>query len=121
MAQGIRRNKPNAWYGAQPGGAVAELLSVDVGADRLLKQIVGHGDERAVTASVIEQRAAGACRCQLASQREATAMTPRNDGVAAEDLFAGIVPGFDQLFGWRVHRGNEKEVLPMARAGMSGN
>jgi hypothetical protein len=96
-AQGIDRQKADVGQHAEALAASANLLGVDVGADRLGKRVVRQADERAITAAVIEQRAAGVPGGQLTGEREAASMAPGDSGVAAEDLLASVVPLPEQV------------------------
>ena len=82
VAQLLDRREATSVHTVQPSPAVAQLLDVDVGANRFAKEIVRERDEGSVAAAVIEQRPAGARRGELARQRKPAAMTPGNDRVA---------------------------------------
>ncbi len=103
LAQRFGRGEPHPWQFAEPGVAVAQLFDVDVRRERLAEEIVHQCDEGSIAAPVVEQRAAGSRRRELPGEREAPPMAPRNDAIAAEDLFTGVMACFEQFLGWRRH------------------
>ena len=80
--------------------AVVVLPPIDVATRRIRKQIANLGQERAVTASVVEQAPAGVRLDNFACKAEAATMAPCDDRAARENLLARVMPGlnaFDQL------------------------
>jgi hypothetical protein len=76
---------------AKPPLAFRDLSGIDVGANRLAEVRVRHGDERAVTAAVVEQASARVRVRERPRKGETAAVTPRDDAARAVDLLAGVI------------------------------
>ena len=80
--------------------AILVLPRIDVAARRIRKQIADLRQERAVTASVVEQAPAGVRLDEFAGIPKAAAMAPGNNRAARKKLLASVMPGlnaFNQL------------------------
>jgi hypothetical protein len=86
-----RQRKTDAWERAKPPPAFRDLRGIHVGADRLAEVRVRHGDERAVTAAVVEQASARVRVRERSRKCETAAVAPRDDAARAVDLLAGVI------------------------------
>jgi hypothetical protein len=75
--------------------AILVLPRIDVAARRIRKQIADLGKEGAVTASVVEQAAAGVGLDNFAGTPKAAAIAPGDNRAARENLLARVMPGLN--------------------------
>jgi hypothetical protein len=62
---------------------------------------VGHRDERAVAAAVVEQPSARVRLRERPRQGETAAVAPRDDAAGAVDLFSGVIAVAKKVVGRR--------------------